>query len=239
MTMHRPPSPTVRNLARDLCGGGVGHPLEPELAGWLAGSARFRTFAEVHRDKIRKKLRATADPESMRDVRAELEVARLLLADRRIELVFEAYGSGRAGPDFSATFRAGARFNVEVTRLRRLPDTADVPPLLTKLRQLPPSIANLLVVVIAGVSADALDVGSATRSLRARADAKDDAFFARRGLDGSREFYERYLRLSAVVVWAGAAVGDGRASLWMNASARIALPGRSAQACLTCLRAST
>jgi hypothetical protein len=238
MTLHPVPSPTITALARDLSGGTVGHPMESELAAWLAGSPRFRTFAETHRDKIRKKLRSTADPEALHDVRAELQVARLLLVDRRIELAFEAYGSGKAGPDFSATFRAGRSFNVEVTRMRRVPESGDVRPLLGKLRQLPPSTANLLVVMIAGASADALDVASASRSLRSRADAKDDEFFVRRGLGGSREFYERYLRLSAVAVVADAAVGDGRASLWTNASARIALPDRSAQACLACLRAS-
>ena len=65
---------------------------------WLAGSPRFRAFAEAHRDKIRKKIRGAADPEALRDVRAELATARLLLADRRIELAFEAYGSGKTGP---------------------------------------------------------------------------------------------------------------------------------------------
>ena len=66
----------------------VGCPIRP----------RFRTFAEAHRDKIHKKFRKAADPEALRDVRAELLVARLLLADKRFELAFEAYGSGKAGP---------------------------------------------------------------------------------------------------------------------------------------------
>ena len=69
-----------------------------ELAGWLAGSARFREYAEVHRDKIRKKVRSAADTEALRDVRAELQGARLLLTDPRIELAFEAYGAGKRGP---------------------------------------------------------------------------------------------------------------------------------------------
>jgi hypothetical protein len=61
-----------------------------ELVEWLASSARFRAFAKAHRDKIRKKIRGAADLDSVRDVRAELRTARLLLGDRRIELAFEA-----------------------------------------------------------------------------------------------------------------------------------------------------
>ena len=68
-----------------------------ELVGWLTSSARFRTFAEAHRDKIRKKLSGAADADALRDVRAELQIARLLLADRRFEVAFEAYGSGKKG----------------------------------------------------------------------------------------------------------------------------------------------
>jgi hypothetical protein len=102
-------------------------------------------FAEAHREKIWKKLRRATDGEALRDVRAELQAAHLLVADRRIELAFEAYGSGKAGPDFTVTFRAGQRFNLEVTRLRRVPDaTSFGRTLLAKLRQLPPSAPNVL-----------------------------------------------------------------------------------------------
>ena len=102
-----------------LLGGAPSDPMAEELAAWLAGSPRFRAFAEAHRDKIRKKLRGAADAEARRDVRAELRTAHLLLADRRIELAFEAYRSGKAGPDFTASFRGGRSFNLEVTRVRR------------------------------------------------------------------------------------------------------------------------
>jgi hypothetical protein len=211
-----------------------------ELLGWLAGSSRFRAFAETHRDKIRKKLRTAADAEALKDVRAELQVARLLLADRRIEIAFEAYGSGKGGPDFSLTYRGTQSFNLEVTRLRHVPDaTRFGESVLAKLRQLPPSVPNVLVVAIDGDTADALDVGGATRELRARADAKDEAFFARRGFEGTREFWERYLRLAAVLVWCEVAAGEARAAMWTNRSARIALPERAAHACLECLRGDT
>ena len=204
----------------------------------MAGSARFRVFAEAHRDKIWKKLRRASDGEALRDVRAELQAAHLLVADRRIELAFEAYGSGKAGPDFTVTFRAGQRFNLEVTRLRRVPDaTSFGRTLLAKLRQLPPSAPNVLLVAIDGSSAEALEVAAATRVLRSRADAKDESFFTDRGFEGTRGFYERYLRLSAALVWCEGAAADARASLWTNRSARIPMPERAARACVECLRA--
>ena len=233
------PDTAVGRLAHHLFDGVLDDPLAEEMAAWLAGSARFRAFAEAHRDKIRKKLRGASDPESRRDVRAELSAAHLLLSDRRIEVAFEAYGSGRGGPDFTVTFRGERSFNLEITRLRHAPDEVNLSrPLLAKLRQLPPSVANGLVVAIEGDGADALDVDAAIRALRARADAKEEAYFSTRGFEDSRAFYERFLRLGAVLVWCeSAADGDARAALWTNRSARIALPERAARACLTSLRA--
>ena len=209
-----------------------------ELTGWLSGSARFRTFAEAHHDKIRKKLRTATDPEALRDVRAELLVAHRLLADQRFDLAFEAYGSGRLGPDFTVSFRGARAFNLEVTRPRRLPGpTSEGAPILAKLRQLPPSVPNAVLLAIDGDTAADLDIDAIIRTLRARADGKDEEFFTKRGLDGRRGFYERFLRLSGVVVWCEAAAGDARASVWINPSARIALPERAIRACVECLRA--
>jgi hypothetical protein len=209
-----------------------------ELAEWLASSARFRAFVEAHRAKIRKKIRGAADPESVRDVRTELRTARLLLGDRRIELAFEAYGVGKTGPDFTITFRGARSFNLEVTRLRRLPDPTGLgATLLAKLRQLPPSASNAVLLATDAESAATLDVDAAIRMLRSRADAKDEKLFTARGFDGTRGFYERFLRLSAVFVSAERADGDARATLWINRSARIAMPEAGARAALRCLRA--
>jgi hypothetical protein len=232
------PGTTVARLVGELLEGAPQDPMGEELAEWLAGSRRFRAFAEAHRDKIRKKLRYATDADARRDVRAELRVPQLLLADRRIELAFEAYGSGRPGPDFTVTFRRERSFNLEVTRPRRAPDAAGYGgPLLPKLRQLPTSAPNALLLAIEGDDAEAFDVSAATRALRARADAKDEAFFTARGFEGTRAFYERYLRLGAVLVWCEGAAGDARAALWVNPSARIAVPERAARACLLALRA--
>src|SRR6266540_4076032 len=87
----------VDRLVQHLFEGVRDEALRDEVAGWLVGSVRFRAFAEAHRDKIRKKLRGAADAGARLDVRAELRCARLLSADRRIGLTFEAYGSGKGG----------------------------------------------------------------------------------------------------------------------------------------------
>jgi hypothetical protein len=237
MTRATAPGTAAERLAQELSGGSSSDTTTAEIARWLAGSRRFRAFAESHRDKIRKKLRSGADDDARQDVRAELAVAHLLLADRRIELAFEAYGSKKGGPDFTVTFRAGLAFNLEVTRPHRPPDAASYAgPLLAKLRQLPPSAPNAVLLAIEGDRAAAFDVAAATRALRARADAKDEDFFSRRGFAGTRGFYERYLRLGAVLVWCEGAAGEARATLWTNPSARIAVPERAAKACLACLR---
>ncbi len=238
MTRDPSSSPTLARLARDVVGDANTSGIEDELLAWLAGSPRFRAFVEANRDKIRKKLRTAGDADALRDVRAELLAARLLLAERRVELAFEAYGAGRRGPDFTLTFRGTRTFNLEVTRLGREPSaTALAATILGKLRQLPPSVPNALVVAIDADAADGDELSLAARSLRARADAKDEAFFARAGLDGSRGFYDRYLRLGAVIAWCERGAGDGRAALWTNTSARISLPQRAALACVACLRA--
>lgn len=210
-----------------------------ELAAWLEASPRFRSFAESNRDKIRKKLRGTADPEARRDLRAELRTAYLLLADRGFDLAFEAYGSGKPGPDFTVAFRGERRFNLEVTRMRRTPDAAGYGwTLLAKLLQLPPGIPNAVLISIEGGAVGAVDVDAAVRALRARADRKDEEFFAERGLDGSRGFYERFLRLGAVFILGETGADESRASLWINRSARVELPPRSARACLLAFRES-
>ena len=237
MARTTPPATAVERLTHYLLSGTASDALAAELDGWLAGSARFRTFADAHRDKIRKKLRGAPDGESRRDVRAELAVAHALLADRRIELAFEAYGSGRPGPDFTVAYRAQRAFNLEVTRPRRSPNDAALGgSLLAKLRQLPPGMPNVVAFALDAGTAESVDVGAVTRALRARADGKDDAYFIGRGLAGTRDFYQRYLRLGAVLVWAEAAAGDARATLWTNPSARIAVPDRAARACLARLR---
>jgi hypothetical protein len=212
-------------------------PVAADLERWLTTSPRFRAFAEANRDKVRKKLRVATADEAAFDVRAELHAAYRLLGDRRIELAFEPYGATHRGPDFGVRFRAHPAFTLEVTRLRALPDEAALGRVvLAKLRQLPPSVANLLLVAIPGSDAGAIDVALAMRTLRARVDAGDSAVFHGSGFDTGRAFYARYLRLGGVILWAEAARGPEQASLWVNASARIHASDGAVRACLEALR---
>jgi hypothetical protein len=229
--------PRIRRLVADLLETPEPDPALAGLPAWLAASPRFREFAELNRDKIRKKLRGAAETEARLDVRAELRVAALLLADRRFELVFEAYGAGRRGPDFTATFRAGRPFNVEVTRRRPGPGAASLEPsILAKLRQLPPSASNVLVVAVDGRDG-APDPGPSLRDLRERADRRDDAFFVARGLDGAAAFNAGLLRIAAVIAWAEGASGSARVASWANAGARIPLPQPTLRALVAALSA--
>ncbi len=213
-----------------------GDPMAAEMATWLAASPRYRTFVDAYRPKIRKKVRGASDAESRRDLRAELRVAALLSADRRLDLAFETHGT-EGGPDFTITFRENLRFELEVTRMRRPLGVSGVEgPLLAKLRQLSVGIANVVVVAVDAERVDDVDVAATVRSLRARADAKDDAWFVFHGLDGAKSFYERFLRLGGLIVWSERAPADERAALWLNPSARTALPVDAARACLACLR---
>src|SRR5437016_3733213 len=73
---------------------------------WIASSVRFRAFAEQYRDKIRKKVRGTRDQEGLNDLTFELEIAFLLLSERRFAVEYEKGGVGRQrGPDFCVTFK--------------------------------------------------------------------------------------------------------------------------------------
>jgi hypothetical protein len=177
--------------------------LQSELGHWLESSSRFRDFVTVHQDKVRKKLNGAQGEETRLDVRAELLVGYLALAHRRFEIAFEAYGSHRAGPDLTVTYRSNQRFNLEVTRLRTTDDPtvgrlAEV--IRGKLRQLPSDLPNGLVITTRGLSLTEAHLVAATRLLKMHNDSGDDAFFARSGFAGARDFYARYLHLGGIFV---------------------------------------
>jgi hypothetical protein len=219
-----PTSPTIERLVAYLVDGPRSDPALADLPAWLAAAPRFRSFAETNRDKIRKKLRNATDGPARLDVRAELHVAALLLADRRFEVAFEAYGAGRRGPDFTATFRAGRPFNVEVTRRRPVQGPAALEStILAKLRQLPASTANVLVIAV-DEEGGARDPSPVIQDLRIRADRREDAFFMAHGQTGAAAFHAGLLRLTAVLTWAETAETAARVAFWANASARIVLP---------------
>jgi hypothetical protein len=228
--------PTARRLLDHLLPA-ADDPLADDLARWLS-DARFRAFAEAHRDKIRKKLRSTTDADGRLDVRAELAVAAALTRDKAIALAFEAYGATAGGPDFTVSVRGGV-FNLEVTRLHRDPaSVTDGGPIVAKLRQLPPSVPNVVLVAVAGPDAAAFDAEGGIRALRGRAEAHDEVFFQHRGLDGQRAFRERVRRLGATIAWAENGAGDERVAVWINRDARIPVPERALRACVAALAAT-
>src|SRR5690606_12299679 len=95
------------------------HPLISTFNTWLTATRRFATFVTTNRDKIRKKLRVAQDPETILDVRLELETAYLLLQERTLNLIYEPQPSGQSRrPDFAVTYTTSLTFIVEVTRQR-------------------------------------------------------------------------------------------------------------------------
>jgi hypothetical protein len=181
------------------------------LARWLDESPAFRAFVATHRDKIRKKVRNIRDEDTQRDLVAELAVARWLAGERRFVVAYEAYAAGKQrGPDFSVTFRTRIPFNVEVTRLRAgatgpagedsVPRIKIANTICAKLAQFPPSVINVLLLVTDGAVYGADDLAEAPGALAERALHKDDAFFQRRGLLGTRDFHHHYQRLSAILL---------------------------------------
>lgn len=212
--------------------------LDAQLGPWIEQSKRFVAFAEAHRDKIRRKLRTATEPGARDDVLAELETAFRLLDDRRIDLAFEAYGSGRRGPDFSVTFRASHRFNLEVTRPRTSGETVDAEALigravLAKVRQFPSGVANALLVATPLAQSSGQLTGT-MRALKQRADRGDGAYFSGRGLTLA-EFQAHYRRMSVLFVARESGAG---AFAWTNPEARLPLPDGALAACLAALAAS-
>jgi hypothetical protein len=219
---------------------------QSELAHWLEDSPRFRAFITTNQDKVRKKLTTPDEEEHRLDVRAELLVAYLLVADRRFELSFEAYGARRLGPDLTVAFRTNQRFNLEVTRLRTLADSdvgAELPGVARlanvvagKLRQLPGDIPNALLIAARGLLITEDSLVAAVRLLKTHTDTRDDAFFARRGFKDARDFYAQYVHLSSIFVL-DEANESARAVFFANREARQPLPKEALAALMRCLTA--
>lgn len=193
--------------------------------GWMLGEPRFGVFLAQFREKIRKKARYAGGAEGMRDLLAELAVAHALLRERRFVLAYEVYAAEKArGPDFTVTYKGHIPFNVEVKRLRPGPPAAFASrvtdALCEKLRQMPPSAMNVLVIVAQQAPGEG-ELAALLRELVARAERDDATLFARYGFAGTREFFAGFRRLSAVVV--RDETDAARATLWRNAQARHAL----------------
>ncbi|MGZ3665791.1 MAG: hypothetical protein ACXWQR_01115 [Ktedonobacterales bacterium] len=195
------PSPVPALLSYLFADWGEPSPeLRKRCEDWCVSSPRFCTFAAAHRDKIRKKIRTSHGVEGLRDLHLELDIAHRLLRERKLAITYEAYAAEKVrGPDFTVSYTTRHTFNVEVRRLRRPPELArwsDV--LCDKLRQLPPSSANLVVVGVDSSPAK-LDIGQAMNHMRALAERKDAAFFTRGGFTSASDFFRVFYRLSGVM----------------------------------------
>lgn len=210
------------------CFGGEQFAFSAEFAGWLRGSRRFKTFVMTNRGKIRAKLKSARDEPGLQDVRAELQTAMLLFAEDRFTLQYEAYAASKQrGPDFTVTFKTHTPFNVEVRRMRSAELRAQEPAagndklaavLCDKVGQMPPSIVNLLWLVVEGELAEG-DIIQTTAALRQRAESKDEEFFTQRGFKNSAHFLKQCSQLSGVVLQQ-----TDKVEVWLNPSARHKTP---------------
>jgi hypothetical protein len=213
---------------------GRSHLLARPMATWLASLRRFTAFVTTFRDKIRKKIRATIDRESLLDLRLELETAFLLLRERPLSLVYEPEQSGQArAPDFAVSYTTSLTFMVEVTRLRadqkggpispigeRLADT-----ICTKLAQLVPQRSNVLLV---GTEAFPTDSGLSRVMLRIlqRAESGDPTFLRRHRFRDRADFFRHYQRLSQILVHRTPLQAGDSAVVWVNPAAKYPLPSK-------------
>lgn len=205
---------------------GQRHILSKELLVWMEESSRFTTFVDTYRDKIRKKIRVTREPESALDVRGELEVAYSLLNDRRLAVTYEPYASAKTrGPDFAVTYRDNLLFNVEVARMRMEENGAEGSSserkveriLLGKLGQMQPGKANVLVIQAREEVAQFLDLSKLMHSVKTRVEGKDPAFYAANRYSSPSAFYKDFLHLAGIVLWVQS---QSAAQYWTNKQAR-------------------
>jgi hypothetical protein len=182
---------------------GKPHSLADELFQWMEASTRYTSFIETYRDKIRKKLRITRDPESILDLRSELDTACGLLGDRRLDIQYEPYASAkRRGPDFAVAYRTNQKFNIEVARMRTPTEERFQRLLLYKLGQMQPGIPNLLVVHTGTELARSLSLDNLMQTIKLKVEKKDPVFYELSRYTSPAAFYKEFLHLSAILLWA-------------------------------------
>ena len=223
------------------------------MASWLAASRRYTAFVNSNHTKIRKKIRTAQDPESLGDLRLELETAFLLLRERSLGLAYEPQHRklGRS-PDFEVSFTTSFTFMVEVTRLRsaqmRTPpnDQEDIDALkslntspstpltvdrfsdalCSKLGQLLPQIGNLLLIGMESPLMTQPDLSPVMLRIQQRAEVNDPAVMHRYGFRDRADFFRHYQRLSTIILRAIPLRTGEPAVFWVNPRAKHPLPAR-------------
>ena len=210
------------------------NPLQQPVADWLASSRRFSAFVLAHQTKIRKKIRSTRDPETLRDLQLELETAWLLLRERSLDLAYEPVHphEGRS-PDFAVSFTTSLTFMLEVTRLRLGAQAFDhstgdrfTDVLCGKLRQLLSHTGNVLLVGVEGAPPAGGQLHASMLRIQQRAERSDPSVVERQGFRGPPDFFRHYRRLSAVLVRGIPNEAGQPPLLWDNPQTAHPLPPR-------------
>jgi hypothetical protein len=221
---------------------GKSSPLSEAMVHWLASSRRFAAFVDMFRDKIRKKIRVIQTPQSLLDLQLELETAYLLLREKTLSVMYEPDHAKRVvrAPDFAVTYTTSMTFMLEVTRMRA-PSLDSLQPISTtnnelapiilrladticsKLGQLQPKQANVLLIGMDTLTLTESDVRDAMRHIQGRAEGGDPAFLRRYGFRDRADFLGHYQRLSEVLL-RGAKTGTP--VVWVNPQAKHVLPSK-------------
>jgi len=225
------------------------HPLVEPMGAWLASSRRFTNFVTIFRNKIRKKLRTAPDRETVLDLQLELETAYLLLREKSLSLVYEPEQRehGRS-PDFAVTFTTSLTFMVEVTRLRAvqrktsaellpvsfadgaspLPPIADAlaDTVCNKLGQFLAQCSNVLIVGVEALGLTQGDVQAAMLRVQRRAEGSESDFLQRYGFRNRSDFFERYQRLTGILLRASKVQDQESVVAWLNPQGKYPLPSK-------------
>lgn len=204
-----------------------------EFESWLKNSRRFKAFAIDYRGKIRTKIKSVVDEAGMKDLRAELESALMLLQIDSFSLEYERYAAlKQRGPDYTVTFKTHTPFNIEIRRLRSRESDEDsaariiklIEVLADKVGQMPPSIVNLLWLKSEReISVE--EVNLATKSLQDLANKKVEEFFSKRSFKSAADFLKQYRQLSGIII-----EQNGKITLWQNNIAQHKIPPDIAKA---------
>lgn len=168
-------------------------------------------------------------------------MAALLLQEPQFYLEYESYAARKQpGPDFTVTFKTHIRFNVEVRRIRS-GEWSDEPQsrvhklmavLCDKVRQIPPSVMNVLWLRSDG-ALSVEELGHSTARLRQLAEQKTEDFFTQRGFTSANIFLKQYQQTSAIILQSAETT-----ILWLNPLARHPLPSKLANTLQRLLRPS-
>lgn len=211
---------------------GQAHILAESMATWLTSSRRFTDFVQTHHTKIRKKIRTTQDAETLRDLQLELETAYLLLRERSLSLKYEPQHPdlGRS-PDFAVNFTTSLTFMVEVTRMRgilagQLFNDRFTDIVCSKLGQLLTQRSNLLVVGLEAPHLTQSDVHAIMLRLQKHAEGNDASVVQRYRFRDRTDFFNRYQRLSGILVRGIPHQVGASVILWDNPQTKYPLPAK-------------